>query len=311
MIEATQKQAISIKDTRPLYKHGLPFSEWTVQTLDSLKKRINNKKACAIVIDGPMGEGKTTLGVEIADYFQGGPIDLKEQIGMGGQDFRAKFLESKKGKIKVCIYDEAGDFRKHGAITKFNREMSRFFETYRAFKIIVIMILPNFSMLDKMLFENQVVRCLFHCSGRTNKSGSYDVHDFENMMWLRHYMSKEVIPSKAYKRVTPNARGHFLDISKERSRELDQLSTEAKAEENKKGLIRMEGLISLTDLRNKVGKSKTWVTDAIAACKLQPVKKMGSAKYFADTVPDILLDYARTKKDKRFRAVTAELEGKT
>ena len=301
MTEATQKLATSTKDIRPLYDHGLPFSAWTVETLDSLKQRVKNNKACAIVLDGPMGEGKTTLGVHLADYIQGDFIDLKEQIGMGGQDFRSKFLDSKKGKIKVCIYDEAGDFRKHGAITKFNREMSRFFETYRAFKIIVIMILPNFNMLDKMLFENQVVRCLFHCHSRTNRSGSYDVHDFENMMWLRHYMSKEVIPSKSYKYVTPNARGHFLDISKERSKQLDRLSTEAKKEENEKGLVRMEGLISIKNIATKVGKSPQWVRQAINDKGLNEIKKMGHTKLYSDNVPDILLDWDRNKIDRRLK----------
>ena len=301
MTEVTQKQATNIKDIKevtPLYDHGLPFSSWTVPTLDSLKKRIKLKKASCIAIDGPMGEGKTTLATHIADYFQAEPIDLKKAIGMGGTQFREKFLEGKK-ELKAIIYDEAGDFSKRGALTKFNREMSSFFETYRGFGIMVIVVLPNFNVLDKMLFDNQVVRVLFHCHDRTDKQGNYAVYDYESMMYLRHYMTKEVVTPKAYKMVTPNSRGHFLDLSPSRSKTLDKLSTEAKLKKQEDSLANMQDLLTIAEVSRKIGFSPSWVRSAMASLNIKPVKKRGHTKYYDKNIGDVLLDYKLNMKDKR------------
>ena len=65
---------------QPLYKHGLPFSEKLAENVKDLIARIDLNKASLIVIDGGVGEGKTTLAVHIADYVNSlagmGPISL-------------------------------------------------------------------------------------------------------------------------------------------------------------------------------------------------------------------------------------------
>ena len=83
------------------YKHGQPFSEkLTENILDGLE-RVKKNKATCIVIDGGVGEGKTTLAVEISDFINAQnnlpEINLSPkdhpQIAMGGKDFAKQMRE--------------------------------------------------------------------------------------------------------------------------------------------------------------------------------------------------------------------------
>ena len=57
-------------------------------------------------------------------------------------------------------YDEAGDFNKRDSLSNFNAMINRTFETFRAFKIVVVLVLPSFSVLDNQLFDNMIPRLL-------------------------------------------------------------------------------------------------------------------------------------------------------
>jgi len=82
-------------ETKHLYKHGLPFSEKLAENIRDLIDRIKFNKASMIIVDGGVGEGKTTLMVEIADYvnslygFQEIKLELKDhpQLALGGTSF--------------------------------------------------------------------------------------------------------------------------------------------------------------------------------------------------------------------------------
>jgi len=86
-----------------LYESGLPFNVELAKSLDDCAKRVENNFASMIIIDGAIGQGKTTLAVHIADYINGSPINLKDQLGMGGEDFAQKLQIAHEKGLKVVI----------------------------------------------------------------------------------------------------------------------------------------------------------------------------------------------------------------
>lgn len=285
-----------------LYDHGQPFSEILSLNLQDLNARVQGKKASLIIVDGGVGEGKTTLIVEILDYINSlhnqSEIILEDvkgnagpQLSMGGADFLKKLAVCHENKL-VCIgYDEAGDFTKRGSLSKFNAMLNRTFDTFRGYKILVVIGLPNFNVLDNNLFDNQIPRLLLHLSGRTNKQGEFSAYGLDEMNWIRFWMQKwPKHKNKAYSKVIPNFRGHFLDISKDRSRELDRVSTKSKLKILRKSAIKIEGLLTYQELATKVDRSIIWCRKAIGNLKIQHKRQLGNVKYFEPEIADRLAD---------------------
>ena len=279
-------------NTPNLYKHGLPFSQCLADNLGDLNQRVQNKKASLIIIDGGVGEGKTTLMVECLDYINslhGHPVieletekkDAGPQLAMGGSDFLKKLTVCHAKKL-VCIgYDEAGDFSKRGSLTGFNAMLNRTFDTFRGYRILVILGLPNFNILDNNLFDNQIPRLLLHCMDRTKNSGSFAGYGLDEMNWIRYWMGKwPKHRTKAYNNVTPNFRGHFLDISKKRSNELDRVSTRSKLSILKKSSVKIDGLLSYPEMATKLDRSVHWVRMACTNLKIKHTRIVDKAKYF-------------------------------
>jgi len=293
---------MATEDKPKLYDHGLPFSEVLSWNLQDLNKRVLGKKASLIILDGGVGEGKTTLMVEILDYINqlhGHPVieienekgDAGPQLAMGGVDFLKKLSICHENKL-VCIgYDEAGDFSKRGSLTKFNSMLNRTFETFRGYKILVVIGLPNFNILDNNLFDNQIPRLLLHLRGRTETHGNFDAYGLDEMNWIRFWMAKwQKHKVKAYGMVIPNFRGHFLDISSDRSKQLDRVSTKNKLEILKKSAVKIEGLLSYVELAQKLEKSVSWVRAAVLNLKIKPKKILKKVKYFDPEVLDQLAE---------------------
>lgn len=295
-------QSLKPEKITPLYDHGLPFSEVLSWNLDDLDKRVQGKKASLIIVDGGVGEGKTTLIVEILDYINslhGHPvIEIEDdklnsgpQLAMGGADFLKKLTVCHELKL-VCIgYDEAGDFSKRGSLSKFNAMLNRTFETFRGYKILVVIGLPCFDVLDGTLFDNQIPRMLLHLRGRTDTHGNFDAYGLEEMNWIRYWMQKwPKHKPKAYSKVIPNFRGHFLDIAPDRSKKLDRVSTKSKLKILRKSAIKIEGLLSYQELATKVDRSVIWVRKAIANLGIKHKRTLGQVKYFEPEVADRLAD---------------------
>jgi len=291
-------------DDQPnLYKHGLPFSECLADNIRDLNQRIQNKKASLLIIDGGVGEGKTTLIVEVLDYINslhGQPVieletekrEAGPQLAMGGADFLKKLTICHEKKL-VCIgYDEAGDFSKRGSLTGFNAMLNRTFDTFRGYRILVILGLPNFNILDNNLFDNQIPRLLLHCMDRTSKSGSFAGYGLDEMNWIRYWMGKwPKHRTKAYTNVTPNFRGHFLDISPARSKMLDRVSTWSKLKILKKSSVKIEGLLSYPEMATKLERSPGWVKLACKNLGIKHARIVDKAKYFDPQVIDQLTEH--------------------
>lgn len=203
------------------------------KTCDSLRKRIKGNKASAVVVDGQMGEGKTTFAVKLLEEFQSRQqIDYNMQYAVGGDDFLKKLELCVDNKKKAIIYDEAGDFSRKATLTKFNRTLDMVFQTFRTYKILIIIVLPFFAELDRGIYDRGVIRVLFNCYGRNEEAGRLRVYSLRRIFYLLDYIRKKQPPVRqmAYKNATPLYYTHFKDLPPERSSELDIISTMQKRE---------------------------------------------------------------------------------
>jgi hypothetical protein len=282
---------------KTLTTNELPFTKILATNLEDLNYRVFTlKKASLIIIDGGLGEGKTTLAVECADYINSlhnlPPINLKgPQLGLGGEQFLDKLDVCFEEKLPVIIYDEAGDFSRRGALSKFNAMLNRMFEMFRAYKVIVIMCLPTFDVLDSSLMDKKIPRLLLNLYDRTLTYGNFRAFGFDRMGWLRFKMSKLGIKSYAYTWEEPNFYGHFHDLDAERSKALDYISTTHKRNSNTKERIKYEGLLTRKELAQTVGKAPSTIKALLLKLKVQPVRKLGREVYFKEDALDKLRDY--------------------
>jgi len=268
------------------YDYGLPFSEALAKNLDRLYDRVFlNNMASMLILDGGVGQGKTTLAVHIADYLQKKPIVFKKQLSMGGDDFQEKLRSCFEEKLKVIIYDEAGDFNRRGALTRFNAELNRVFETFRAFKIIVILVLPSFEDLDNGLMKKQICRMLIRVYGRKQNYGNFKAYSLYRMFWVKHYMDKMTVKPQAYSRVDPNIYGHWLDLPPTRSDELSMYSTEGKFNVLSHNVMKKKGLLTFKDLAYELKRSEDWVKKKSSLLNIQSLEVHNCRKYFS---PDVI-----------------------
>jgi len=294
-----------------VYDHGLPYSEKLQENIKAQIKRVENKRASMILIDGAVGTGKTTLAVEIANEINkihklpNIKLKIKDhpQIALGGKEFTGCFRECNKQKLPVVIYDEGGDFSRRGAITQFNAMINRLFETYRGFKIIVIICLPNFNVLDNLLFENNIPRMLIHIKDRSKNYGSFRVYSLSQMNWIRYWADKlpKGAKHKCYSNVLPNFYGQFLNLPKEQEKALDKLSTYGKKSVLVDTEIKLKGLKSYDDLAKACNRSQLWVSLTLKKLKIKYKTIIGRKRYFSKDVLDVLYSKLEEIKENETR----------
>lgn len=284
---------------RYTYDHGLPFSEKLKENIVDLVHRIRNKKASLLIIDGGVGEGKTTLAVEIADLVNEGEgigkirleINNHPQLALGGSEFLKQLRICYETNLPVIVYDEAGDFNKRGALSRFNAMLNRTFETFRGFRILVILCLPSFNVLDVDLMDKQIPRLLLSLSNRSNKYGKFRGYSLYRMMYIKEKMKKLVVKPFAYNLVEPNFYGQFLDLTPERAKQLDKISTKGKIDVLKKSEIKIEGLMGYNEVATKLSRSIPWVRMAVSRLKIKPTRIINKARYFNEDIVNRLSDF--------------------
>lgn len=302
---------------RELYDHGLPFSKELAMNLKDLDDRVKRNKASLVIVDGMIGEGKTTLACHIADYINslhGKPqieFDRKHvQLSMGGADFLKKLRACFDKDFPCVIYDEAGDFNKRGSLTRFNAMMNRTFETFRGFKILVIVVLPSAHVLDQDLFDKGIPRMLVHTYGRKENYGNFKAYSLYKALYIKEKMKKLVVKPHAYQIVRPNFVGHFLDLNTQRSKLLDIVSTEGKLSMLRDSEIRIEGLMGYTQLANKIGRSVYWCRLKVAEHQIKHKRIINRVKYFDDDALNRLMEVVEEAKEAH-RAAAERRRGKS
>lgn len=273
-------------EQRVYQSSGLPFDKCLGDNLVTLNERVKRKKASLIVVEGGLGEGKTTLVVHMLDYINQlnnlPKIDLAgSQMAMGGVSFQKKIRECYDKQLPCIGYDESGDFSKRQSLSAFNAMMNRTFETFRVFNCIVIMALPTFASLDNSLMDKGIPRLMLRLYDRNNVQGNYSGYSLYRMHLLRQKMGKaNCIKPFAYTQVHPNFVGHFLNLDPERCAELDRVCSANKLETLRHSELKLEGLIGLPDMAKKLERSMRWTYRAVNKLHLKPNRVINKVRYF-------------------------------
>jgi len=239
------------------------------ELLDQQLARTDDKKPSVIVIDGLHGGGKTTLASHMGQYMEdsyGREFSYANQVGKGMEAFLERLNWVKSNGYKVVIYDEAEDFERKGAISRFNRLLNRVFSVLRATQIVVIIVLGIVKKLEKEPLEKGLVRCLINVHGRSGDTANIRVFDGGNIFYLMYLMERYVKsgrpPLMAYSKTAPFIRSRVLraDVKtekawdiidlKEKGDILDHASLETKGLLDIKAISRVSGL-SVSSLRVK------------------------------------------------------------
>jgi len=271
---------------KELYSNGLKFDNALARTLEGCNERVKMKKASCFGIDGNVGEGKTTLAVECAQYIEeknGSTFDIQNQIGMGGKGFLKAMDYAVNNNKHAVVYDEAGDFNTRASLTYFNQQLNRVFETFRATKIVVILCLPSFSDIDTSLMKKGVLRFLVHCYGRNMVCGRYSVYDLSRMWYIKKRFTKVTVPSDAFRLTSPNFYGMFKDLDKVSSKELEKFSIKGKKDIIRKSMLAQRGLIDLRTVAKESGYSWESVRKWVQTSKPE-AEKYGATKYYDKSI---------------------------
>jgi hypothetical protein len=271
------------RQQQEVYNSGIAFSEVLKPSLDSCKYRVMNKdKPAIIIIDGGLGEGKTSAAVQIVKYYQKGKWH-SEQVGMGGEEFLRVCDWCKDNDVHVAVYDEAGDLSSRGALTRFNRTMNRFFETYRQYKIIAILCLPVFFNLDKSMFQNKSVQMLINLYGKDVENGdtNFRVYDRMGINWLLYRAKIEKVDQTSiYMRQHPMFRGHILKLPDEDDAKLKSISMKGKKAILNKSVVDLAGLVDIKTIVSRTGYTYQTVSRKMNEQKMKPVKMIGLKKFY-------------------------------
>jgi hypothetical protein len=119
------------------------------------------------------------------------------------------------------------------------------------------------------------------------------------MYWIRHWRTKEVFPERAYDRVWPAFRCEFRNLSEERSKALDKLSTTQKTEGIEMAELKLKGLINPEQLAAHFGRTRTWVNQTLRKIKAQPVQKYKRLMYYDPNIIALLEQYLDNRQRQR------------
>lgn len=279
------------------WSNGLKIDTTLDNNLGECIQRIKNKKASLIIIDGGVGEGKTTLGVVCAKRIANKlkqDFDIMNQVRQGGSDFLKGMDECVKHKKSVIVYDEAGDFNTRASLTYFNQTMNRVFETYRALGIIVILCLPSFADVDTSLMKKKISRILIHCFNRNNNYGNYKVYSLWRMWYLKAKFAKITVPDDAFKFVSPNFRGRFRDLDPQDSEALENHSIKGKKDIIRKGMLQEKGMVDLKIVSQKTGYSIKTIRNYVSANKVKGEKHGNTLYFHKEIIEQIIRDKEQT-----------------
>jgi len=210
---------------------------------------------------------------------------------MGGDDFMRKLRAAlDEDKINTIIYDEAGDYAKRGFQSKLNKMLNRIFDTFRTFKILIIIVLPMFAKLDKELFDKGIPRLLIHVNNRTKTYGQFSIYGVNRMSWLLYHMAKPTLINKkyAYKMTRPNSYGYFHNITPKRAELLDKLSTESKIGIFDEQLVFIDGLILTKEISRELGISISYCRNLIKKHGCKPTKLVKNKKYYSKNIIEVI-----------------------
>lgn len=268
------------------------ISKQCLQDIETIKAEVLLDNPALIVIDGELGTGKTTFGAQYADEFNG-PIPFEQFIGMGSEKF-AEVYDLNKKRIKCIVYDESGDYAKASSSGSLVKNLNRIFETFRQYKIVVLLIRPRFYTIPSHLFELGVVKIIYNMERRVEKKYvKMRVYYPDRIDWLvsqADNLKKMKIPMKlVYGRVHPNRKDYFTDYGdKDRRKLLEMFSLAGKDQITKEVYLKQQGLVSFDDLVRIIGRSKAFMYNTIKKLGIKSETTYKKKKYYAKETIDII-----------------------
>lgn len=261
--------------------------------LDDAQRELDGNASLPVIfIDGGQLSGKTTLAVQGIDYINkknGKPLmDLEDydnvQYAMGGEQFLRKLPQASSQGYRIVVYDEAGDYARKGAMTRFNKVMDKAIDVMRVHKCIIIFVCHYFpKQVPSEMMDKGLVSCLVHCVSR--KPGENRTHvkvyDKESCAYMvNHWIKLVKVPGHIY-RLTPNFVFTFKDLEPERSKQLANLGRSKKKELWDMSEIRLNGLMTQQEMASQLNMSIQWVRNKIKELSEEEEKKYKNKKYYA------------------------------
>lgn len=285
--------------------HRIRFGPILARNIIEQKMRIAENKPSIIVIDGPLGSGKTTLATEIADFFQIKPINISEQVAMGGSDFTSKLRTCIDKQHKVLIYDESGDFSRKNTMSTFNKNLTRIFDTFRTYRMLLILVLPSALKLDGHILDTKALRMLIHCEERSKTCGTYMLFSLVDFEWILYHQKRLPIKGQAYSKQYPVCVENFLALLKDRQLELDALSQKAKEGILDDLILRQKGFVTARDIASQTGYSVRQILNKLKQFNYTPQTRVSNADYYdGRALAHISNALKRKKKDLKLQGET-------
>lgn len=155
------------------------------ENFDFIMPRVSHKVAhrrsdMFIIIDGPVGSGKTTLSFQCAKYFD--PTFNLSRVVFSVDDFLETLISAKPG--QAVVFDEAIIVNSRSALTEFNKKVIIAMTQIRSKGLYLFFNIPSVFDLDRNLVLN---RChlLLHCyQDHFGDRGKFCVFDHEKMKLL-------------------------------------------------------------------------------------------------------------------------------
>jgi len=256
--------------------------------LDEQLERIDAKMPSFIVVDGAHSGGKTTFTGHIGQYVEskyGRDFDYENQVGKGMDDFQAKLKWCRENGGKVCVYDEAEDFERKGAISRLNRMLNRVFAVARVNKMMIIISLGIVKKLEFEPIEKGLVRCLINVHGREigKNYANIRLYDVGNMFYLMFLMNKFKAsgksPRMAYSKTATFMRSRILKADYKDEKLWDAIDLKDKNRIQDDSALEAQGLIDI----KKVAKESGYSISSLRAMfrKLKPESvKVGRKNYY-------------------------------
>jgi len=152
---------------------------------DFIKPKVSHKTPhrrsdLFIIIDGPVGSGKTTLSFQCARYFD--PTFDLSRVVFGVDDFLKVLVNATPG--QAVVFDEAIIVNSRSALTEFNKKVIIAMTQIRSKGLYIFFNIPSLFDLDRNLVLN---RChlLLHCyQDHFGDRGKYCVFDKDKMKFL-------------------------------------------------------------------------------------------------------------------------------
>jgi len=239
--------------------HGKKFwiDDFLKNNFDYIKPRVSHKVPhrrmdMFIIIDGPVGTGKTTLSFQAAKYFD--PTFNLNRVVFSVDDFLETLIAAQPG--QAVVFDEAIIVNSRSALTDFNKKVIIAMTQIRSKGLYIFFNIPSVFDLDKNLVLN---RChlLLHCySDHFGDRGKFCVFDHEKMKML--YLKGKKLYTYAFPKANFVARftEHFyLDRKKYEKKKQTEIAKQAR---NKKTeLFRRRFVVLLRWMHNNWMQSKT------------------------------------------------------